>query len=80
MIKEKIHNAIAYTITLPVLFLIDIPIKGLLLLLYIIISFLNSLFYPITKYLKRPSWMSCVYNYATSKKQTLARIIWKAWH
>lgn len=78
-ILNTIHQTIAVIVAIVAIFLIDVPLKALLCLFFIVLGLVCSIFYPITKRLVCPRWMDTAYNYATSSTQWLAARIYWAW-
>lgn len=79
-IFKFMHKTCAWTATLIVLFLIDLPLKGILCLLFLLFGLFVSILYPIVKKIKFPNWLYKVYDYATKSNITLGWRIWKMWN
>lgn len=73
------HRLCAYTVTYVTLFLLDLPLKIFLWLVFIVLSVIVSIFYPVVKHFRSPGWMKALYKYATKSNKTIAHKVWKAW-
>lgn len=74
-----IHKSIAYTVTYVTLFLLDLPLKIFLCLVFMVLSIVGSIFYPVVKHFHTPNWLEALYKYTTKSNITIARKVWKAW-
>lgn len=73
---HKMCACIAFAVSL---LLLDIPLKIILCVLFLILALVLSIFYPITKNLSGPEWLADVYEYA-STRQLIATYVWKCWN
>ena len=78
-ILNTIHQTIAVIVAIIAVLLIDVPLKVLLCLFFIVLGLVCSIFYPITKRLVCPRWMDTAYEYATTTTKLLAARIYWAW-
>jgi hypothetical protein len=74
-----IHTVCAYVIT-GFIFMIESPVKILLLLFFLILGILVSLFYPLAKRIVVPRWMDTIYDYAADFDFWFAKKVWNWWH
>ena len=73
---HSICAAVAFMVTLV---LIDIPLKVVSLIFFLVLGFLMCLIYPIAKNISWPNWFLNWYDYAKSVNTSLAVKVWNAW-
>ena len=78
-ILNLIHKLCRFVITITVFICIDIPVKLLLCLIFLILGSIVAISYPIWKNLESPEWISNLYDYATNLKYSLAKQVYAAW-
>ena len=78
-ILNTIHQTIAVIVAIIAVLFIDVPLKVLLCLFFIVLGLVCSIFYPIVKRLVCPRWMDTAYTYATNNTKWLAARMYLAW-
>lgn len=78
-ILDLIHHLCRFVITTTAFICIDIPVKLLLCLIFLILGCIAAISYPIWKNLRSPKWVSNTYDYATNFKYSLAKQVYAAW-
>ena len=78
-ILDLMHKLCRFVITITAFICIDIPVKLLLCLIFLILGFIVAISYPIWKNLEGPEWISNIYDYATNFKCSLAKQVYTAW-
>lgn len=74
-----IHTVFACLIT-GLIYAIELPVKILLILVFLILGILVSLFYPLVKRIVFPRWMDIIYDYAADFDFWFAKKVWNWWH
>lgn len=57
---------------------VDVPLKVILCIIFLIIGFFLALIYPLVKNTCGPDWIGRLYDYATTRN-TLAFKVWEVW-
>lgn len=78
-ILNFIHGFFLWTFTLITLICIDLPLKIVLCVLILILGLISVIFYPLIKRVEFPGWFYVIYDYATTRKYLLTRLVHKAW-
>lgn len=78
-IFDFMHSLCAGVTFMVTLVLIDIPLKVVSLLFFLVIVSLMCIIYPLVKHIEFPNWWCDWYDYSKSTKNTLAKKVWKAW-
>ena len=78
-ILDFIHGFILWIFTLFTLICIDLPLKIILCVLILVLGLVSAIFYPLIKRVEFPEWFCSVYNYATTRKYLIAKLVYKAW-
>lgn len=74
-ILHKLFASIAFVITL---LFIDLPLKILLFVFFILVAIICCVIYPLIKNYTFPNWFCDLYDYL--RNGLLSIKIWKAWH
>jgi len=78
-ILDFIHGLIMWTFTLITFLCIDLPLKIILCVLILVLGLVSAVFYPLYKRIYLPGWCYGVYDYATKRKYSIAKRVYKAW-
>lgn len=73
---HSICAAVAFMVTLV---LIDIPLKVVSLIFFLVLGFMLCIIYPLAKNISFPSWFLTWYDYAKTCNTLIASKVWKAW-
>lgn len=77
-ILKVIHFSVACFNAFITLVCIDLPLKLILCIIFLIIGFLLALIYPLVKNTCGPDWIGRLYDYATTR-ETLSYKVWEMW-
>ena len=78
-IIQCVHKLCALLVTITTLVLIDIPLKGILIFIFLLLALIIHLICPSIKRINWPNWFSSMYYYAFST-EFIASKVWKIWH
>ena len=78
-ILDFIHGFFLWTFTLITLICIDLPLKIILCVLILALGLVFAIFYPLVKRVMFPGWFYAVYDYATKRKYSISKLVYKAW-
>ena len=78
-ILDFIHGFILWIFTLVTLICIDLPLKIILCVLILIVGLVSAIFYPLVRRVVFPGWFGTLYDYATTIKYLIAKLVYKAW-
>lgn len=77
-VLKFIHLCVAFFNASITWICIDIPLKLILCIIFLILGFFIALIYPLVKHTCGPDWLVSLYNYATTRK-ALACKVWEMW-
>lgn len=58
---------------------VDIPLKLILCCVYLVLSIICGIFYPIFKHIIFPDWVGNVWEYATGFDRKICNIVYDMW-
>lgn len=73
------HDFVRFSIAFITLIVLDLPLKILSAILFIIIGLMAFLLYPVVKRWESPLWFSNWYDYTTSMKNNLCKKVYQLW-
>lgn len=77
-ILKIIHLLVAcFNASITLLF-VDLPLKLILCIIFLILGFFLALIYPLVKNACGPDWIRRLYDYATTR-ETLSYKVWEMW-
>lgn len=77
-ILKFVHLFVAFFNAFVTLVFIDLPLKVILCIMFLILGFFLALIYPLVKNTCDPDWIGRLYDYATTRN-TLASKVWEVW-
>jgi hypothetical protein len=77
-ILKSIHFMVAVFNTFFTFLCVDLPLKVILCIIFLILGFFLALIYPLVKNTCGPDWIGRLYDYATTRK-TIAAKVWEMW-
>lgn len=77
-ILKLIHLIVAFFNAFITLVCIDIPLKLILCIIFLILGFFLALIYPLVKNACIPNWIGRLYDYTTTR-ETLSFKVWEMW-
>lgn len=78
IILKFVHLFVAFFNAFITLICVDLPLKVILCIMFLILGFFLALIYPLVKNTCGPDWIGRLYDYATTR-ETIALKIWKMW-
>ena len=78
-VLDFIHGFFMWTFTLITLLCIDLPLKIILCVLILVLGVVSAIFYPLIKRVEFPGWFYVIYDYATTRKYSLSKLVHKLW-
>lgn len=72
------HKMCACLATAVAFVLLDVPIKVISWIIFLVLGLFLSIIYPLIKNAEGPAWLCNWYDYASSN-QWIARYVWNAW-
>lgn len=79
-ILDIIHTTIAVFITIIAAICLDLPLKLLLCGVFIVLSVVFSIFYPLIRKIEMPDWVDTIYDFATRRHLFIASKVWDMWY
>ena len=73
-----IQRTIACLFTAITCILVDIPLKIVLVVLFLVFGIIASIFYPLMKKVTLPNWVDNAYDYLTHRR-LIAKKVFKLW-
>lgn len=77
-ILKIIHLLVAVFNASITLLFVDLPLKLVLCIIFLILGFFLALIYPLVKNACVPDWIGRLYDYATTR-ETLSYKVWEMW-
>lgn len=77
-VLKSIHLMVAVFNTVLTFLCVDIPLKVILCIMFLILGLFLALIYPLVKNTCGPDWIGKVYDYATTQA-TIASKVWEMW-
>ena len=74
-----IHKTCAFMFALTAAIVLDLPLKILSCIWFLIFGLIAYLLYPIMKHITFPNWVGNWYDYAKSWKPYIAHCIYRLW-
>jgi hypothetical protein len=77
-ILKFVHLFVAFFNAFVTLVCIDLPLKLILCIIFLILGLFLALIYPLVKNTCGPNWIGRLYDYATTR-ETIAANVWEMW-
>lgn len=77
-ILKFVHLFVAFFNAFVTLVCIDLPLKLILCIIFLILGLFLALIYPLVKNTCGPNWIGRLYDYATTR-ETIAAKVWEMW-
>ena len=78
-IFDVMHKTCAFMFALIAALALDLPLKIISCVLFLIFGIITCLLYPIMKHITFPEWVGSWYDYSKSWKPYIARCIYRLW-
>lgn len=78
-IFDVMHKTCAFVFALIAAFALDLPLKIISCVLFLIFGIITCVLYPIMKHITFPEWVGSWYDYSKSWKPYIARCIYRLW-